>query len=64
MKPRHLCLIFCALGLVLAYSQFVPLVSDHALNLTLFLRELFANRSSAFFAVDVIVSAIVLIILV
>jgi len=31
------------------------------LNLTLFFRELFANRISAFFAMDVIISAIVLI---
>ena len=31
------------------------------MNITLFFRELFANRISAFFAIDVIVSAIVLI---
>jgi len=34
---------------------------DHGLDSTLFCRELFANRISAFFAIDVIVSAIVLI---
>ena len=34
---------------------------EHGLNITLFFRELFANRISAFFAMDVIVSAIVLI---
>jgi Protein of unknown function DUF2834 len=34
---------------------------EHGSNITLFFRELFANRISAFFAMDVIVSAIVLI---
>ena len=43
------------------YSQFVPWLLEHGLNITVFFRELFANRISAFFAMDVIVSAIVLI---
>jgi Protein of unknown function DUF2834 len=47
--------------LVLPYSQFEPWFLEHGLNFTLFFRELFANRISAFFAIDVIVSAIVLI---
>jgi Terpene cyclase DEP1 len=61
MKPRHFYLICCVLGLILPYSQFVPWLLEHGLNLTLFFRELFANRTSAFFAMDVIISAIVLI---
>jgi hypothetical protein len=61
MKTRHFYLVCCVLGLVLPYSQFVPWLLEHGLNVTLFLRELFANRISAFFAMDVIVSAIVLI---
>jgi hypothetical protein len=61
MKARHVYLILCVLGLVFPYSQFVPWLLEHGLNVTLFLRELFANRISAFFAMDVIVSAIVLI---
>ncbi len=61
MKPRHLYLVFCLLGLVLPYSQFVPwIIEHHALNMPLFMRDLFANRIAAFFALDVIVSAIVL----
>jgi len=39
----------------------MPWLLEHGLNVTLFLRELFANRVSAFFAMDVILSAIVLI---
>jgi hypothetical protein len=61
MKARHFYLVCCVLGLVLPYSQFVPWIWEHGLNVTLFCRELFANRISAFFAMDVIVSAIVLI---
>jgi len=60
MKARHFYLVCCVLGLVLPYSQFVPWLLEHGLNIMLFLRELFANRISAFFAIDVIVSAIVL----
>jgi hypothetical protein len=61
MKARHFYLICCVLGLLLPYSQFVPWLLEHGLNFALFCRELFANRISAFFAMDVIVSAIVLI---
>ena len=62
MKLRHVYLIFCLLGLLLPYSQFVPWIMEHhALNMPLFVRDLFANRISAFFALDVIVSAVVLI---
>ena len=61
MKIRHLYLLFCILGLVLPYSQFVPWVLEHGLNGSLFLHELFANRISAFFGMDVIVSAIVVV---
>jgi len=35
-------------------------MEHHALNMPLFIRDLFANRISAFFAADVIVSAVVL----
>jgi hypothetical protein len=63
MNLRHLYLIFCLLGLLLPYSQFVPwIVEHHALNMPLFMRDLFANRISAFFALDVIVSAMVLLV--
>src|SRR5437660_8944001 len=62
MKLRYLYLVFAVLGLILPYSQFVPWIAEHhALNMALFLHDLFANRISAFFAMDVIVSTIVLI---
>ena len=61
MKARHFYLICSVLGLVLPYSQFVPWLLEHGLNVAMLVRELFGNRISAFFAMDVIVSAIVLI---
>ena len=62
MKLRYLYLVFCLIGLLLPYSQFLPWIMEHhALNMPLFIRDLFANRISAFFAMDVIVSAVVLI---
>lgn len=61
MKARHFYLFCCVLGLVLPCSQFVPWLFEHGLNVTLLFREMFASRISAFFVMDVIVSAIVLI---
>jgi hypothetical protein len=62
MKPKTAYLVLCGLGLVLPYRQFLPWLSSHGLNLSLFARELFANRISAFFGMDVLVSAVALIV--
>jgi Terpene cyclase DEP1 len=62
MKLRHLYLLLAVIGLVLPCSQFVPWIAEHhALDMSIFIRDLFANRISAFFGMDVLVSAIVLI---
>lgn len=62
MKRKTVYLIFCVLGIALPYWQFVPwVVAQHGLPLGLFLRELFASRIGAFFGMDVLVSAVVLI---
>ncbi len=53
-------LILCILGTVLPYSQFVPFLLEHGLDVNLFLEQLFTNRISAFFGMDVIVSSLVL----
>jgi hypothetical protein len=57
MKRLYLALF--VLGCVLPLSQLVPWVIAHGLDPRLFLAELFANRISGFFALDVIVSAVV-----
>ena len=60
MKARHVYLILAVLGFVIPYSQFVPWLVEHGLNVGLFFRELLANRISMFFSMDVIISAVVL----
>ena len=53
-------LLLCVLGLVLPYSQLVPFILEHGLDIKLFLEQLFANKISGFFGMDVIVSSLVL----
>lgn len=53
-------LTLCILGTILPYSQFIPFVVEHGLNLQLFVEQLFANRISSFFGMDLIVSSLVL----
>lgn len=60
MKPKTLYLLFCLVGVIVPYWQFVPWLFQHGPNLHLFVDEMFANRIGAFFVMDVIVSAIVL----
>jgi Terpene cyclase DEP1 len=62
MKIKTLYLVLCILGAALPYWQFVPWVAANGLHMSLFFRELFVNRISAFFGMDVIVSAIVLVV--
>jgi hypothetical protein len=60
MKPKAIYLVLCFVGALLPYWQFVPWVVAHGMNLPLFVRELFVNRISAFFGIDLLVSAVVL----
>jgi len=62
MKTVYLAL--CILGIVLPYWQFVPWVAANGLNMPLFFQQLFANRISAFFGMDVLVSAVALLVFV
>ena len=60
MKPRSLYLVLCVFGTLLPYSQLVPFLRQHGLDLRLFFEQLFATPISAFFGWDVIVSSLVL----
>jgi hypothetical protein len=60
MKLKHIYLTLCILGTILPYSQFVPFLREHGLDVRLIVQQLFANRISAFFGVDVLVSSVVL----
>lgn len=61
MKPKTLYLGLSTVGLILPYAEFVPWVLQHGLNLSLFIRELASTRLGAFFAMDVVISAVTLI---
>jgi len=62
MKPKTIYLAFCVAGAMIPYWQFVPWLMQHGMNLPLFVHELFASRISAFFGMDVLVSAVVLLV--
>jgi hypothetical protein len=64
MKPKTAYLVLCVLGAALPYSQLIPFLREHGLNLRLFVDQLFATRIGGFFGLDVIVSAVVLLIFV
>jgi hypothetical protein len=51
-------LLLAILGTLLPLSAFLPWLAVNGLAIPLFLTDLFANRISAFFAWDVIVSAV------
>jgi hypothetical protein len=59
-RVASLYLAVAAAGIVLPYSQFIPFLRDHGLDLRLFVEQLFATRISAFFGLDVVVSAVAL----
>ena len=60
MSRKTTYLLLFVLGAVIPYLSFVPWVIDHGFDISRMVEELFANRISAFFGLDVIVSAIVL----
>lgn len=61
---QYLYLTLCVLGTSLPCSQLIPFLAEHGLDVPLMIEQLFANRISAFFGLDVIVSSIVLWVLV
>ena len=62
MNRKNIYLLLCILGAALPYSEFVPWVMENGLPLGMLMRQLFANRISAFFGLDVLVSSIVLLV--
>ncbi len=53
--------LLCAVaGAVIPYSQFVPWVGEHGLDVKLLAVELFSTRIGAFFGLDVLVSVLAL----
>lgn len=60
MKRKNIYLLLCFLGIALPYFEFIPWLVQHGLDLPLFWHQLMANRVSAFFGVDVLMSAVAL----
>jgi len=59
MKPKTLYLALCFPGAVLPYSLFVPFLLENGLDVRLIAEQMFANRISGSFVLDVVVSSIV-----
>jgi hypothetical protein len=59
MKTRHLYAAFCVPGALLPWWQFLPWVAEHGFNVRLFFRALFWNGVSGAFALDLIITALV-----
>jgi lysylphosphatidylglycerol synthetase-like protein (DUF2156 family) len=57
---QWLFLLAAILGTVLPLSYSLPFLATHGLDVSLFFRQLFQNHISAFFGMDVIVSAFAL----
>ena len=60
MQAKHRHLVLCVAGIALPDSQFIPFLLQDGFNMRLFVDQLFANRISAFFGFDVLVSAVTL----
>jgi len=60
MTRAYVYLGLCVLGTILPNIPLVLWVTDHGLDISRLVEELFANRISAAFGVDVVLSAIVL----
>jgi hypothetical protein len=58
---RSLYLVLAVVGAVLPYSQFLPWLMQHGLNIPMLFTELFSSNVGAFFGFDVILSAVALI---
>ena len=61
ITPPRLMLALFAVGVVVPYAAFVPWLLAHGPDAALFAENMFQGRIAAFFSLDVLVSALVLI---
>ena len=62
MRLRHVYLLLFVIGTIVPLMQFWPWFRENGLDLRLFFDELFSTRIGAFFGVDVMISAVVLLV--
>lgn len=55
--------VLLALGTIIPLLRILPWLVDHGIDIELFIDELFANPVSSFFALDVIMAVITLVVL-
>ena len=57
IKPKYIYLLLCLFGTILPYSQLIPLLMQGDFTLSLMINDLFINRVSTLFALDLFVTA-------
>ena len=60
MNKKGIYAALCVLGFVVPYYFFVRFVAERGIDFSMLIRQAFATPASSFFAVDVIVSSVVL----
>jgi len=64
VKTKHVYWLLAFAGVALPYSQLLPWIADNGLNVGLLVQQAIASRVAAFGWLDVIVSALVLLVLI
>ena len=62
LKIKHLYILLCILGFILPYSQIIPIMLEGDFGFQMMIDQLFINRISTLFALDLFVTATVFII--
>jgi len=62
LRVKYIYLILCFLGLILPYSQLILILIEGNLGFEMMVTQLFGNRVSALFALDLFVTATVFVV--
>ncbi len=57
MKIKNVYLLLCIFGFILPYSQLIPLLINEGFSLNQVFNQLFANRVTTLFALDLFITA-------
>ena len=62
IKIKYVYLFLCIIGFILPYTQIIPLVLEGNFSIQVIINQLFINRVSTLFALDLFVTATVFIV--
>ena len=62
MRIRNFLMLMCVIGVLVPWGWFITFVTEHGYDLPLIFQQMFASRVSAFFSLNMIISAIVLVV--